>query len=91
MEDYRKADLLVLDDVCVQFGTDTEKLLLYDIIDYRYEYNRPTLVTTNGTLNVLKSLIGERCFERLLDNGGKILNFEWSSYRLKRHREQQEE
>lgn len=40
-------DLLILDEVGVQFGCDTEKLILFDVLNERYEKRRPTLLLSN--------------------------------------------
>jgi len=34
-------DLLVIDEVGIQFGTDTERMILYEILDLRYDAMRP--------------------------------------------------
>ncbi|HLA49814.1 MAG TPA: ATP-binding protein [Thermodesulfovibrionia bacterium] len=83
LEDYRTCDLLVIDDVSVQFGSETEKLLFYNVLDYRYEYLRPSIITSNGNVNTLKFCLGERVLDRIMENG-KILLFDWPSFRKNR-------
>lgn len=47
-------DLLILDEVGVQFGSDTGKLILFEIINGRYEGRRATiLIATLTTKEVL--------------------------------------
>ena len=75
-------DLLVIDEVGIQFGTDTERMILYEILDLRYEAMRPVILTTNITdLKSLEKLLGERIIDRLFEGESKIVVFEWESYR----------
>lgn len=75
-------DLLVIDEVGVQFGTDTERMILYEILDLRYEAMRPVILTTNITdLKTLESLLGERIIDRLFEGESKVVFFDWESHR----------
>ena len=75
-------DLLVIDEVGIQFGTDTERMILYEILDLRYEAMRPVILTTNITdLKSLERLLGERIIDRLFEGESKIVVFEWESHR----------
>lgn len=75
-------DLLVIDEVGIQFGTVTERMILYEILDLRYEAMRPVILTTNITdLKSLERLLGERIIDRLFEGESKIVLFEWESYR----------
>lgn len=77
-----KIDLLVIDEVGIQFGTDTERMILYEILDLRYESMRPVILTTNITdLKTLEKLLGERIIDRLFEGESKIVLFEWESHR----------
>ncbi len=76
-------DLLILDEVGVQFGSDTEKLILFEIINGRYESMRPTIVISNLAAGALESFLGARAFDRLREGGGKLVVFDWASYRSK--------
>lgn len=78
---YRKLDLLVLDEVGSQFGSDTEKLFIFDIIDGRYQDMRPTILISNLDINGIKDAIGERCVDRLREGGGMMIAFNWESKR----------
>lgn len=74
-------DLLILDEVGVQFGSDTEKLILFDVLNERYEKRRPTLLLSNLTLDDVKTFLGERVFDRLREDGGEAIPFDWESWR----------
>lgn len=74
-------DLLILDEVGVQFGSDTEKLILFDVLNERYEKRRPTLLLSNLQLDDVKAYLGERVFDRLREDGGEAIPFDWESWR----------
>lgn len=74
-------DLLILDEVGVQFGSETEKMLLFEIINGRYEHRRPTLVISNLAKESLALYLGERVVDRLRESGGRMVIFDWPSYR----------
>ncbi|CAG9172450.1 ATP-binding protein [Cupriavidus respiraculi] len=78
---FIQPDLLILDEVGVQFGSDTEKMYLFEIINGRYERLKPTIVISNLAKDALASFIGERAFDRLREGGGKLIAFDWPSYR----------
>jgi DNA replication protein DnaC len=73
--------LLVLDEVGVQLGTQAEKLLLFEVINGRYENERPTVLVSNLNVNGIGEYLGERSIDRLRENGGSVVAFTWPSYR----------
>ncbi|RLB23455.1 MAG: hypothetical protein DRG76_04215, partial [Deltaproteobacteria bacterium] len=78
----QKLDLLVIDEIGVQFGTDTERMILFEILDSRYEDMMPTIVTTNiSTIADLEVLLGPRLIDRFFEGQSKLLLFDWESYR----------
>ena len=76
-------DLLILDEVGVQFGSDTEKLILFDVLNERYEKRKPTLMLSNLTVQEVQGHLGERIFDRLREDGGRVIAFDWASHRGK--------
>lgn len=78
---FFKPDLLILDEVGVQFGSETEKLILFEIINGRYEQMRPTILISNLTAQELGAFIGERAIDRMREGGGAVLAFDWESKR----------
>lgn len=79
-------DLLVIDEVGVQFGTDTERMILYEVLDLRYEAMLPVILTSNvRNLKTLEKLLGERIIDRLFEGESRILFFDWESYRRFNH------
>lgn len=78
---YSALPVLFIDEVGVQFGSDTEKLLISEIIDNRYQELRPTVLISNLDAQGVKQCIGDRSFDRLREDGGKVIAFDWDSYR----------
>ena len=75
-------DLLVIDEVGVQFGTDTERMILYEVLDLRYEAMLPVILTSNiRNMKTLEKILGERVIDRLFEGESRILFFDWESYR----------
>lgn len=78
---YSNLQLLIIDEVGTQFGSDTEKLFMFDIIDGRYQNVLPTILISNLDTNGLKEIVGERCLDRLREDGGSVVAFNWDSER----------
>lgn len=79
-------DLLIIDEVGIQYGTEAEKIQLFEVINRRYEDVKPTIIISNlppesADGKDLKTYLGERSFDRLRENGGKALIFSGSSKR----------
>lgn len=73
-------DLLVLDEIGVQYGTEAEQVTLFDIIDKRYRDMMPTILLTNLNKSGVKAFLGDRSFDRLRE-GGIWVTFDWDSHR----------
>lgn len=78
---FVEPDLLILDEVGVQFGSETEKMYLFEIINGRYELLKPTILISNLGLPDLDKYIGTRVMDRLREGGGRAVVFDWPSYR----------
>ncbi|WP_407704522.1 ATP-binding protein [Winslowiella arboricola] len=78
---YTDPHLLIIDEVGVQFGSDAEKMILFEIINTRYERMKPTILISNLPKDELSAFIGERVIDRMNDGGGCTLAFTWDSYR----------
>lgn len=81
IERFVEPDLLILDEVGVQLGTDTEKRILFEILNGRYENLRPSILLTNLKREELAAYVGERIMDRLQEGGGTVLSLDWESYR----------
>jgi DNA replication protein DnaC len=80
--------LLVLDEIGVQYGTDGEQTIIFDILDRRYREMMPSILLTNQDKAGLKQFIGERAYDRLTETC-RWVPFDWPSYRTQARREAQ--
>lgn len=72
--------LLVLDEMGAQYGSDGEQTTLFQVIDRRYRERRPMVVVANLNPANLKTVIGERSYDRLREIA-TVIPFEWESHR----------
>ena len=87
IDNFTSTDLLVIDEVGVQFGSPTELLYLTEIINDRYEKRRPTILISNLTIKQLEDILGARIMDRFYEGESKTLVFNWPSYRRKTNKE----
>ena len=83
MDAFISPDMLVLDEIGVQYGTDSEQLLLFTLLNGRYEAMRPSIIVSNLTAAEVAKVLGDRVYDRLRENGGGVLAFDWQSWRQK--------
>ncbi|MEW4176061.1 ATP-binding protein, partial [Klebsiella pneumoniae] len=57
---FTKPDLLIIDEVGIQFGSEAEKMIMFEIINTRYERLKPTILISNLPKDELTQFIGER-------------------------------
>jgi DNA replication protein DnaC len=77
-------DLLVIDEVGLQFGSEAERNQLTEILDKRYQRILPTIIVSNVAKEALPKYLGERAVDRLRENGGLVAVFDWESHRGER-------
>lgn len=80
LNDLTSVGLLVIDEIGVQYGTDGEQVILFDVLNRRYRDLMPTILLTNLGKAGMKEFLGERSFDRLRE-GGIWVAFDWESYR----------
>ena len=78
---FVRPDVLILDEVGAQFGSETEKLLLFDVLNARYERRKSVLLLSNLEVAGVRAHLGERVFDRLREDGGRYVPFTWESHR----------
>ncbi|HEY0288035.1 MAG TPA: ATP-binding protein [Pseudomonas sp.] len=81
IEELAGADLLIVDEIGAQRGSEYELGILHEVIDRRYQLVVPTVVISNLLVDDLKAYIGERALDRLRQGGGKAVGFTWESAR----------
>lgn len=78
---FTGCDLLIVDEVGVQRGSDYEKDMLFDVINERYENTRPIIILSNLAIADVREYLGDRVYDRMRENGGKAFVMDWESYR----------
>ena len=73
--------LLIIDEVGVQYGSDFERNILFDVMNTRYENLKPTILISNLPLSGVTDYLGERVMDRLSEDAGKVFVFDWESHR----------
>ncbi|MDD5227326.1 MAG: ATP-binding protein [Methylococcales bacterium] len=78
-------DLLIIDEVGVQFGTESEQNHLFEVINKRILDLKTTIILTNLVLDSgdgrnLRTFLGERTYDRLKEVATTV-RFNWGSYR----------
>lgn len=86
LQEYEDAALLIIDEIGVQYGTDGEQTIIFDVLDRRYRQMRPTIFITNQDKAGFKTFIGERAYDRLTQTA-KWIPFDWNSYRTTARKE----
>jgi DNA replication protein DnaC len=81
LDAFGTMDLLVIDEVGVQYGTEGEQTIIFDVLDRRYREVLPTILLTNQDSAGLKQFIGDRTFDRLTETC-RWVAFDWPSYRI---------
>ena len=74
MDRLMTVDVLIIDD----FGSSKESEWLidtiYQIIDYRYEYQKVTIITSNGSLNDISRIFGDDRIPRRIEAMCEIIH-----------------
>lgn len=74
-------DLLVIDELGVQTGSDNEKQIIFEVLNRRYESCLPTMILSNLGPDGVKAELGERVTDRLREDGGRMIACDWESHR----------
>lgn len=78
--------LLVLDEIGMQNGTDSEMLHLFDVLDKRYRDLMPTILLTNQNREGFRQFVGERVYDRMTECA-RWVPCVWPSYRPQARKE----
>jgi DNA replication protein DnaC len=72
-ESYAKARVLVVDDLGAAKGSEWNEEVNYRLINYRYEQELPTLITSNVPAKELGAVVGERVASRLTEMAQRVV------------------
>ena len=73
-------DLLILDEIDAKPDRENANLLLTEVINRRYNEEKPVVVITNQPFNNLAQFVGDRVDDRLHENA-YVCAFDWPSFR----------
>lgn len=79
-ERVTRVDLLVIDEIGKQVGTESEAVAAQRIIDRRYAEQMPTVLVTNGAMDDVRDLITGAALERVQSDCVEV-SLNWRSYR----------
>lgn len=72
-ENVARAGLLVLDDLGAAKGSEWNEEINYRLVNYRYERELPTLITSNVAPKQLANALGERVASRLVEMAARVV------------------
>lgn len=78
--------LLVIDEVGVQYGTESEQNHIFDVLDRRYREMMPTILLTNQNKDGFREYVGDRVYDRMTECA-RWVPFTWDSYRPQARKE----
>lgn len=78
--------LLVIDEVGVQYGTESEQNHIFDVLDRRYREMKPTILLTNQNKDGFREYVGDRVYDRMTECA-RWVPFTWDSYRPQARKE----
>ncbi|OQB95236.1 MAG: DNA replication protein DnaC [Verrucomicrobia bacterium ADurb.Bin118] len=79
---YRRPRLLVIDELAQRRESEWERLLLYELLNHRYNDLTDTLLISNQDVRQAELSLGPAIVSRLRETGG-IIQADWASYREK--------
>lgn len=80
VEKLRKTPLLIIDEVGVQYGSESERIELFDVINSRWNDVLPTLFISNHNRKNIEKILGQRITDRLF-GGARIFELTGKSKR----------
>jgi len=77
---YKNCKILVVDEIGLSEGGADEQPMLYEILAYRHDRGKPTVLCSNFNFKTVAEALGERLTDRIAECNEKA-SFEWESYR----------
>jgi chromosomal replication initiation ATPase DnaA len=68
LERWSRLDVLMLDDLGTEKPSEWVEERLFLLVDERWQFERPTIATTNLTPKRLREVLGDRVYSRIQDN-----------------------
>lgn len=68
IEKAKNCNILIFDDIFEEQMNKYTSLKFYNLVNYRYNNNLPTIFTTNMDLKTMKQVVSERVADRIREN-----------------------
>lgn len=81
MSQLARLDLLIIDELGVQYATESANRIITEIVNARYENELPTIFISNLSVAAFADLMGERAMSRMREDGCKPFVCDWQDYR----------
>ena len=79
---YTKTKLLIIDELGLGYGTESELIELTDLLDARWKNGLPTVFLSNLDMKGLANYLGDRCRQRAFD-GAQYVESDSKTHRSK--------
>lgn len=80
IDKYVGYDYLVIDEMDKSYGSATEFLNIFRIVNGRYNAEKPTVLITNASTDDVIEIVGRSAYERIVEDGTAV-KMDWDSYR----------
>lgn len=80
----QSVDVLVIDEVGRALDTSYEVAQFFRLLSRRHAACRPTVLVTNLNRALFEKFMGPEAMDRMMENGGSVLVFDWASQRSRR-------
>lgn len=81
IENYKEYPLLIIDEIGVQYGSESERIELFEIFNARYNNVLPTIIISNNNQEQISKILGQRITDRIF-GGAKIFELTGKSHRI---------
>lgn len=84
LSELERCDYLVIDEVDKRYGSQTEFIALYRLINKRYNEMLPTMLITNSGRDEIVEVVGPSVVDRIREEGKTLNLSKWQNYRLRK-------
>lgn len=81
---WTRVDLLVIDEIGMQLGTESENIVMFDVVNARYSRKLPTIFCSNLDKERFLACIGELVADRLREQKPVIIHLGGKSFRAQK-------
>lgn len=83
IQKYQNVGCLIVDDLGATANSEWQREVIFDLLDYRYQHNKQTLITTNLNYDAMCKSLDERITSRVYDKRNLLLEDWKNDYRKK--------